>query len=188
MNTQTISPSERDRLTKDLNDSRERLLRTTRSLSAEQLGYKPAPDRWSVAENVEHIIIVESRILDRMANTLQGPAGSSVPSNWQGRDDEVVALIQSRANRFKGPGPVMPSGQLPHEEIFPKFEEVRGRTVEFAATTNADLRHFSIRHPIFGDMDCYQWLLALAAHSERHRAQCEEVMAGVDFPRATVRA
>jgi hypothetical protein len=188
MTSQTISPAERDRLTTSLKQTRERLLRTVRSLSAEQLDHKPAPDRWSIAENVEHISIVESLILDRIVKLSKAPAGSSTQSNWQGRDDEVLALFQDRANRFKGPAVVMPTGQLLHEEVFRKFEETRDRVTEFAAATSADLRNSHIRHPVFGDLDCYQWLLGLAAHSDRHRAQIEEVMAGAGFPRAAAHA
>jgi hypothetical protein len=43
-------------------------------------------------------------------------------------------------------------------------------------------RHF-FRHPIFGDLDLYQWLLMIAAHCDRHRVQSEEVMASPEFPR-----
>ncbi|MFZ0820242.1 MAG: DinB family protein [Candidatus Acidiferrales bacterium] len=188
MNSQTISQSERDRLTTNLKETRERLLLIVRSLSPEQLDYKPAANRWSVAENIEHVTKVEGLILQRITNTLQGPSGSFNPSGWQDRDDEVVALVLNRSNRFKGPDAVQPTGQWRHDELFPEFEQARRRTHEFAATTNADLRRSTFRHPIFGELDCYQWLLMLSAHSDRHRAQIEEVMATADFPRAAAHA
>ncbi|HEV3220824.1 MAG TPA: DinB family protein [Candidatus Acidoferrales bacterium] len=188
MNSQSISPSERDRVVKDLTDSRERLLRATRGFSPEQLDYKPAAAHWSIAENLEHLIIVEGILLQRIANISQGAADSFNPSGWQGRDDEVVALVLNRSNRFRGPAAADPTGRWRHEELLREFEAARKRTREFVASTNADLRRASFRHPIFGELDFYQWLLILSAHSDRHRAQIEEVAAGVGFPKAAVHA
>ena len=58
-----MTPGERERAINALDESRERLLATVRRLSPSQLAYKPAADRWSVAECVEHIILVENSIL-----------------------------------------------------------------------------------------------------------------------------
>jgi hypothetical protein len=64
-----------------------------------------------------------------------------------------------------------------------EFEAARERTRDFAASTQADLRRHFFKHPIFGDLDLYQWLLMIAAHCDRHRVQSEEVMASPEFPR-----
>jgi len=78
----------------------------------------------------------------------------------------------------------MPMGRWPHDQLVREFEAARKRTSEFAATTSADLRQAAFPHPMFGPLDCYQWLLLIAAHGERHRAQAEEVMADANFPRS----
>jgi hypothetical protein len=65
-----------------------------------------------------------------------------------------------------------------------EFEAARKRTSGFTASTNAQLRQHFFPHPMFGDLNCYQWLLLIGAHGERHRAQAEEVLASPDFPRA----
>jgi len=65
-----------------------------------------------------------------------------------------------------------------------QFAAARKRTSEFAAATNADLRRHFLPHPVFGDLDCYQWLLLLGAHCDRHRVQSQEVKASAEFPRA----
>ncbi len=182
---QSITPAERDRLTNYLAVTRERLLNATRSLSSEQLGFKPSSDRWSVAENLEHLTIVENRVLGRIENALQA-SDSSKRSAWEGRDEALLKEIRSRSPRVQAPEIVQPTGTLEQEELFRQFEAARRRTGEFAVTTNADLRGHFFPHPLFGEMDCYQWLLAMGAHYERHLGQIEEVLASACFPRAAV--
>ena len=63
-----------------------------------------------------------------------------------------------------------------------EFESARARTRAFAATTTADLRRYFLRHFLFGELDGYQWLLLIGAHSKRHCAQAERVKASQEFP------
>jgi hypothetical protein len=69
-----------------------------------------------------------------------------------------------------------------HDELLSEFDAARKRTCDFVVSTNAPLREHGYPHPLFGQFDCYQWLLAIGGHGERYRAQAEEVMAGGDFP------
>ncbi len=177
-----MSPSERERVAAYLTETRENLLRTASSLSPTQLQYKPAPDRWSVAECLEHIVVVENLILGNINNSLQQAPGSSASSFG---DDGLRQMVVDRSTRVKGPDRLMPSGRWPQEQLLGEFEATRKRTGDFVAATNAPLRQFGFPHPMFGHLDCYQWLLLAAEHGERHRAQAEEVMAGADFPRAS---
>lgn len=178
-----ISADERKRLTEYLAETRERLLRATRGLSPEQLAHKPAPDRWSVADVLEHLTVTESRLLPRIEEVLRGSPDPTEASAWEGREEALLQFVISRSPRVQAPDPIQPTGRWGHEELFRQLEAVRGRTSEFAATTNAPLRTFFHIHPVLGELDCYQWLLITGAHWERHRAQIEEVMADVNFPR-----
>jgi hypothetical protein len=72
-----MTPAERDRAKKYLEKTREDFLNAARSLSRDQLEYKPSPDRWSVAEALEHIIIVEGRVLGMIEKTVQQAPNAS---------------------------------------------------------------------------------------------------------------
>jgi hypothetical protein len=39
-----------------------------------------------------------------------------------------------------------------------------------------------VDHPVLGPLDGYEWILAAAAHSERHTKQILEVKADPNFP------
>jgi hypothetical protein len=179
-----MTNSEREEILKQLADSRERLLAMTQGLTSEQLAYRAAPDRWSVGECIEHLTIVEGRVLGRIQDAItQGPDHSK-RSAKEGEDRDLADDVAGRVTRFKAPEFLEPKGQLTREELLANFEANRKRTREFAESTHADLRRHFAPHPVFGELDCYQWLLLTASHCDRHRVQSEEVMASPGFPRA----
>jgi uncharacterized damage-inducible protein DinB len=179
-----MTPAEREFALHHLKESRESLLRMAQSLSREQWNYRAAPGRWTVAECVEHIVTVEARLLDRIQKSLKNDPDPSRRSALEGQDQALVANTAARVARLQAPEVLVPTGRWPHELLLPEFEATRRLTRDFAANTQADLRTRFFKHPIFGDLDLYQWLILIAAHCDRHRAQSEEVMSSPEFPRA----
>jgi uncharacterized damage-inducible protein DinB len=179
-----MNPAERERAISYLTQTRDNLLRATSGLSSAQLQFKPAPDRWSVADCLEHLIAVENRCFDAISNALSEPADSTKRSAFNGRDDELLQIVTDRSNRRQAPEAIHPSGRWPHDQLLRQFEAARKRTIDLAATTECDPRQHFFAHRAFGDLDCYQWLLLAAAHGDRHRAQIDEVLAAPNFPRA----
>lgn len=181
-----MTSAERERAVAYLAETRESLHRTTKNLSPTQLQFKPAPDRWSVAECLEHIVIVESFILNTINSTLQQPAGSFTSAMSDEVMDARLKKATERATRVKAPVHLEPTGRRPHDQLLPEFDAARKRTSDFVGGTNAQLRERGFPHPILGELDCYQWVLLIGGHGERHRAQAEEVIADANFPRAAV--
>ena len=179
-----MTNAERELVSKNLAESRERLLLMAQGLTPEQLRYRPGPDRWTIAEILEHITVVEGRAIRIVGKALEAPPDFSKRSAMDGRGQELFEKVAGRAARLKAPEPALPMGRWKDEELLPEFEVARRRTRDFVATTDADLRHHFFPHPVFGEVDCYQWLLIVAAHCDRHRLQGEEVMAADGFPRA----
>jgi hypothetical protein len=178
-----VEKTDRDRLLEHLAESREFLLHTVDNLTPEQRSFRPAEDRWSVADCIEHITVVEHGTLQRIQTILQGPPPDE-PAPTEGKDEMILDRVPARATRVKGPAQVMPTGRWPDfEELLRQFEAARERTLRFAAVTQADLRSRAFPHPFLGPLDCYQWLLFLAAHCERHAHQVEEVKSDPAFPR-----
>jgi len=167
-----------------LAESRERLLRMAEDLSREQWHYRPAPDRWTVAECVEHIVTVEARILGRIHKALERGPDPAKRSAMEGQEVAFFAGAEARATRLQAPEVLVPTGRWPGEQLLQEFEAARRQTREFVASTQADLRRHFFKHPVFGELDSYQWLLLIVAHCDRHRAQSEEVIASPGFPRA----
>lgn len=177
-----MTSTDRESVLKSLSESRERLLATVEGLTREQRQYRPAPGRWSVGEIVEHLTMVEKSVLGLVTKTLESAPDGSKRSAMG--DEALVADVAGRITRFAAPEFVAPKGQLQDDELLSQFLAARENTSKFVTTSNADLRRHFFPHPIFGELDCYQWLLLLGAHCDRHRVQSEEVKASPGFPRA----
>jgi DinB superfamily len=159
------------------------LLEAVAGLSKEQQCFQCAADRWSVANCVEHVTVVEGNILRNIQKLLQAPPPAEKPDT-AGKDQMILERVPARATRVKGPAAAMPQGRWPNfDELLREFEATRDRTHAFAATTEGDLRAFAFPHPFLGPLDGYQWLLFLAAHCERHVRQMEEVKSDPGFPK-----
>jgi len=164
--------------------SRERVLRAVEGLTAEQRGFQPAEDRWSVAGCVEHIILVEDLVFRNMQAVLRSAPQPEKQAEVRPKDRAVLEKVPLRERRVMGPAAVHPKNRWPDfEELLRQFEITRDRSVSFATATEADLRSHFFPHPILGDLDCYQWLLFMGTHAERHVRQLEEVKADPGFPK-----
>jgi len=176
-----MEQAERDRMCRHLSQSRELLRQAVRGLSAEQRSFRPAADRWSVADCIEHLTVVENFTVKRIQQLLEQPPDGQPDTD--GKDQLIMDHVPARTRRVKGPEAVMPSGRwADFDELLRQFEAARQRTMGFAEATEADLRAYAFPHPFLGPLDCYQWLLFLATHCERHVGQMEEVKSDPAFP------
>jgi uncharacterized damage-inducible protein DinB len=103
-----MTAAEREGVLKYLAESRERLLRTTQELSQEQLHYRPAPGRWTVAECVEHITAVEGAVLGLIQKSLSEGPRPEKRSAFAGKDGPLVEDIAGRITRFQAPDFLVP--------------------------------------------------------------------------------
>lgn len=63
-----------------------------------------------------------------------------------------------------------------------QFIESRTQTEDFLRSHN-DLRAHAIDSPLGKELDAYEWVLFIAAHSARHTKQILEVKADPNFPK-----
>src|SRR5271166_5028375 len=71
----TLTPEERESALKSFQSTRDNFLQSIAGLSQKQWTFKPAPDRWSVAEVAEHIAVSESSIFGLVQKQImQSPA------------------------------------------------------------------------------------------------------------------
>ena len=178
-----MEATERELVVEQLAQSRERLVLTVEGLSEEQRSFRPAQDRWSIADCIEHITVVESIVLRNIQQTLQSPPEPARQAEVRGKEQIILEKVPAREQRVQGPAAFMPQGRWPDfEELMLQFEATRERSVRFSAVTQADVRSHFFPHPMLGLLDCYQWLLLVSAHCERHVRQMEEVKADPGFP------
>ncbi len=164
--------------------TRDNFLKSIAGLSAKQWAFKPAPDRWSVAEVAEHITVAESTIFGLEQKILQSPATPEKRDQAKGKDQIIVTKLLDRSHKATAPEFLRPTNRWATEADLTKaFEQARKSNMDYIRTTNDDLRDHFFDHPVFGTLDAYQWMLFISAHSARHTEQIEEVKADPNFPK-----
>jgi len=181
----TLTPAERELALKSFQATRDNFLKSIAGLSPKQWAFKPAPDRWSVAEVAEHIAVSESSLFELVqTRVMQSPAAPEKREQVKGKDEMVLERIPDRTHKAQAPEFLRPTGRWATEADLTKaFEASRKATMDYIRTTNDDLRDHFFDHPVLGTLDGYQWLLLISAHSARHTAQIEEVKADPNFPK-----
>jgi hypothetical protein len=179
----TVSAASADVLA-HLERTRGLFLASIDGLTAAQWSWKPAPDRWSVAECAEHITRSESFIRELARKSMSEPLPAEKLALAHGKSAQVLAMIVDRSQKAQAPEPLNPmkSGEMrSYAEILRDFNFERGRTAELAAASG-DLEAFATPHFVFQELDLAGWIYFLSGHSERHTLQIEEVKATAGFP------
>jgi len=101
------------------------LLAATKGLSYTQWKFKPAPERWSVAEVLEHIVVAEGFLLENTSTkVMEAPAGKP-DRDYKSVDKLVVSAIADRTQRAQAPEPVQPKDRWSPEETVYRFLKIR---------------------------------------------------------------
>ncbi len=153
-------------------------------MSDAQLNFKPAPDRWSIAECVKHIAVTEQMLWKMTDGALKQAANPEKRSEIKATDEQVVQMIENRTQKIKTMAPLEPQNS-PFKSLadaIASFRDSREKLIAYVNTTDADLRNHVLTLPV-GSFDSYQMILFMGAHSNRHTQQIEEVKADPNFPK-----
>jgi DinB superfamily len=155
------------------------LVESVSGLSAAQWNFRLRHGAWSIAENVEHLVMFEGRVHAIIGNMSNAPEPESEARQIE-MDNIVLNQVSKRTIKIKAPAPVCPIGRWSGPEALQLFIESRKRTIQLLAAPL--LRGRVMPHPFFGPWDGYQWLLAVGSHTARHTEQIREITADPNFP------
>jgi hypothetical protein len=180
---QNITAEEREKAVKYLEKTRAGVLEATKGLSEAQWNFKPGPDRWSVAEVTEHIAAAEDFLMDNVRDKIMKAPPRSAPVDVKAIDEFVLQAVPDRSRKAQAPEPLRPNNRFGSpKDSLKHFKESRTKTIGFVKETK-DLRGHAVDSPLGKQLDAYEWVLFVAAHSERHTKQIEEVKADPSFPK-----
>jgi len=181
----TLSKKERHYAIQLLKDTENDVLNKVKGLSEAQLKFKPAPDRWSVEECLKHIAVTEMALWKMTSGTMEQPANPEKRSEIKMTDDQLIAMIEDRSKKVQTQDQLKPENSpfKSMEDAMTSFKENRGKLIMYVKSTQDDLRGHVATLP-FGMIDCYQMILFIGAHSNRHAQQMAEVMADPAFPKS----
>ena len=176
---------ERQLVLDQLTSSEARLLDLIANLTPQQWHFRESPERWSIAENIEHVILFENFLKGVIAKTLAEEAQPEKKPQAAAKEPLVFQIATGRHTKFNAREVVRPTGRWPEPtEMIAELQETRKRTLVFVAEIQGDLRSHFFAHVALGDLDCYQWLVVLAQHGARHAFQIEQIKADPAYPKA----
>jgi len=179
---QELTQNEKDRALQYLESTEKNVQEAAKGLSAAQWNFRPLPERWSIAQIIEHLAAAEDMLRGMIVEKVM-TAPAAPDRDVKMIDDMVLKSVPDRSHKVDAPEPLRPVNRFGTPEAALKhFVESRGQTEDFLKRT-PDLRGHAIDSPMGQKLDGYEWVLLIAAHSERHTKQINEVKADPSFPK-----
>jgi hypothetical protein len=179
-----MTQEERSKVLTYLEDSRKEFLAAIDGVTEEQWKWKPAPERWSVGETAEHIVLAEALLFANVRKAISSPANPAWEEKTKGKTEFIERVMAPRLGKATAPEPIVPSGKMTQAQVRETFLKQREEIEKFARETQVALKEYTVDHPfpVFGTLNAYQWLIYAPLHTERHDKQIAEVKGTQGYP------
>jgi hypothetical protein len=162
-----------------LDTTRSELSEAVDAISVEHRSERAAPERWSVAEVLEHLNIIEGRVVKMLSGRIAAARAAGL-----GPEVETGAVLDTidRTRIIDRNRPV-----IAPEAVQPQSGGDAALTWSALAQSRAGLRaavltgdglalsEITHQHPVLGLINLYQWIVFVGAHEARHTAQVREI-------------
>jgi uncharacterized damage-inducible protein DinB len=166
-----------------LDSRRAELTRAVNEVPTSARDRRPSEDRWSVAEVLEHLALVEENIPQRVKALV-----TEQRTNGLGAERESTSIAETidsafmldRSKKRVAREAMQPRSGVDAAAAWTRLERARQVTHEtLRELDGVALSDVSAPHPALGSLNGYQWFLFLAAHEGRHTAQIREITAAI---------
>jgi len=155
------------------------LLNDLMGLSADHLRRKPNPDRWSILEIVQHMVLSEREVLGYL------PEPDELVDRQRGLRARLSYAVVLMVLRWSIPVPVPSDGMVPDgdtslAELSQQWDENIGWLRDYLDSVRpADLARAVFRHPVAGPLTVTQAARIAKLHFDAHHRQIRKVKAHV---------
>jgi len=173
-----LTATERQHLVAHLETTAAWLSDEVSGLTAAQIAFQPDADAWSIAQVVDHLVVVAPIYWRDLQAALERPAGGRTSGM---SDADVLWYGIDRTRREQAIPGERPAGDLRDmPAALAIYRKHHDRLLQYIRTTSDDLRgHFVQRQ----GCDAYQWALLISTHEQRHILQIREIKANPRFPK-----
>lgn len=145
------------------------------TIPRERRGERPSPDRWSPAEVVHHVVIVERRLTALLQRLIAEARGHEPETDTS----SIVAILQPDRATIRERRIVTSEASQPRDTdaglVWSEFESTRRALKDVVATADGlALAKVGAPHPALGDLNGYGWIAFAGSHAARHAAQIKE--------------
>jgi hypothetical protein len=138
---------------------------------------RPAEERWSVAEIVEHLAEVEKRITGLIAKQIADAKAKGLAKETD--SSSILATIDTkrvldRTRRITST--TIPTGTVTFADALRQLDAARGQLTSAVMQGDGyDLTAVSAPHRVFGQIHMYEWVAFIGSHMGRHAEQVREI-------------
>lgn len=147
---------------------------------------RPAPDRWSIAEVLAHVAIVEHFIVQLLRAKLEAARARGLGPE---RDTSPVVRtfdidrVHDRSRRVEAVPEVFPPADADAPAAMKSIAEAHGALRALIASVDGlALGEVSAPNPVLGPLNVYQWVAFLGGHEARHVGQIMEAARELGAP------
>ena len=158
---------------------RERLKETVQNLTDDQLNFLPEGEKWTVAQIVEHLSLVEDGMTRISAKLLNQAKENGKTSDGSAKisEDFLQKAQSSIGQKLEAPDRVHPNSNQTVSESLAKMEENRKRLYELRPLfESVECADYKFPHPAFGELTAHEWLALLGGHEMRHIEQIKRIL------------
>ena len=174
----------KDFIKSQMEESYVNLAKAVKGLTKEQIAFKPAADKWSIGETLEHIVKTEPALLGWVQNVMSEPANPQDRKDIKMTDDQVLVTMTDRSYKATAPKELTPVGT--YTEASTALTDLSAQRKAFFTYLDGvsmeDLRNHVAESP-GGKVDGYQFLLYIPGHTMRHTLQILEIKQNPNFPK-----
>ena len=178
-----ITEQERQRLLAHLDMTAAWLVDEVSGLTPAQIEFRPGPDEWSIAEVLEHLVMVGQIYWQDLQDAVRLKPDATQENTKKSRMTDADVLWYGIDRTWRDPAipAERPAGKLRDLRVaLESYRRHHERLRQYIATTRDDLRaHFVQRQR----SDAYQWALLTSTHEQRHIQQIREIKRDPKFPK-----
>lgn len=165
-------PTVRTRLT-GLQSAREALRHAVEAVPSDAREVSPEAERWSVAEILEHLSLVE-RSVTRLLGRLAASADTGdLPGEVSPLD---LAALVDRSRPIEAVESTLPGGALTWRQAWDELTDTRRELIRLITSVEGIVLHrVRAPHSVFGLLDGVDWVRFVEGHEVRHTAQILEI-------------
>lgn len=170
----------------NLRRTRDALTREVETLTDAQWNFRESPDRWSIADVVEHLAIWEIAWAREIGEGIRNAPRPDLTSNQNAGSQDPDKYYRDFIMEDKphtAPDFARPTGLIKGKNTLAFFQLKREQVIAFADTTQTDMRAYYERtgskfprnmHQVY----IYQW-----GHVDRHMRQIQKVKQHPKYPK-----
>ncbi|MFN8285519.1 MAG: DinB family protein [Chitinophagales bacterium] len=165
----------------EIEADRKQLFARLKNYSNEVLTKKPAPEKWSVAEVIGHLMVAEAASLKYLQKKTQDMSKEPNAGFTGWRRLAFVKVVFLLPIKFKAPEITAPPAEAKSlEALDAEWTKLRQDTYTLISKlSNADAKKSIWKHTLAGKMNIYQMVEFFGFHFKRHHAQIERTLKAV---------